>query len=54
MKEIIGIVTKISTTADMCVRIQIDIDKDKCPSDIITALNDEVFIGIKGEEKEHD
>jgi hypothetical protein len=35
--EIIGQVVKIQTTADMCVRIVIDADKDAVPADACTA-----------------
>ena len=33
---IVGQIDSIKTTKDMCVRLVIDIDKDKCPPEIIT------------------
>ena len=48
--EIIGQVVKIQTTADMCVRIVIDADKDTVPADVFTALNEMVLVRIDKQE----
>ena len=49
--EFLGQVTKINTTADMCIRITIDVDKDQAPNDIITALNETALIRIDKKEE---
>jgi hypothetical protein len=41
---IVGQIDSIKTTKDMCVRLVIDIDKDKCPADVITWQNEMVEI----------
>ena len=48
--EIIGQVVKIQTTADMCVRIVIDADKDAVPADVFTALNETALVRIDTKE----
>jgi hypothetical protein len=49
--EIIGQIVKIQTTADMCVRIVIDADKDAVPADVFTALNHMALLKIDKEDK---
>jgi hypothetical protein len=49
--EIIGQIVKIQTTADMCVRIVIDADKDAVPADVFTALNHMALVKIDKEDK---
>ena len=51
--EIIGQVVKIQTTADMCVRIVIDADKDAVPADVFTALNETALVRIDKEESKN-
>ena len=49
--EIIGQIVKIQTTADMCVRIVIDADKDAVPADVFTAVNHMALLKIDKEDK---
>ena len=44
--EIIGQIVKIQTTADMCVRIVIDADKDQVPANVFTALNETALVRV--------
>ena len=39
-----GQITKISTTADQCVRLTVDIDKDMAPDDIFRWLHESVVL----------
>ena len=49
--EFLGQVVKIQTTADMCVRIVIDVDKDQAPANVITTLNETALIRIDKKEE---
>jgi len=44
METIIGQVSQIKTTADQCIRLVIDVDKDSVPADIFTWLFDNVML----------
>jgi hypothetical protein len=44
MKTITAQVSKISTTADQCVRLVLDVDKDSAPDDIFKWLFDTVLV----------
>jgi len=56
VKTIVGLLTKVSTTADQCLRVQIDIPVDRVKFDTIQYLNQSIVIGfiddIKEDEKE--
>jgi hypothetical protein len=48
MQTIIGQLSKITTTADQCIRLTVDIDKDQAPNDIFTWLHQEVELELVG------
>jgi hypothetical protein len=50
---IVGQVDSIKTTKDMCIRLVIDIDKDKCPAEIITWANEMVEIAHLPDPKDY-
>ena len=53
VQTIVGQLTKVSTTADQCVRIQIDIPVERVKFDVIQFLNGRVVVGfIEGNENE--
>jgi preprotein translocase subunit YajC len=52
VKTIVGLLTKVSTTADQCVRIQVDIPVERVTFDTIQHLNQKVVIGFVDETKE--
>jgi hypothetical protein len=41
-------ISKITTTADQCIRLTVDIDKDQAPNDIFTWLHREVELELVG------
>jgi hypothetical protein len=52
VKTLIGILTKVTTTSDQCLRVQVDIPVERVNFDTIQYLNQKIVLGFVNEEKD--